>query len=625
LNLIKNSGGLRNLFNKIFTHIRTHGLRSFWAIFTRVIRGALPNSYSLNKQLHLESFLIRNDYQKWLAKYDGLFSSEQEMIKTKLANFQSKPLISIIMATYNSNPEWLKDAIESVRGQTYQNWELCIADDASSKLEVKACLTTYAEKDSRIKYILRSENGHISAATNSALELSTGEWAAFLDHDDVLEKNALYWVVEAINRKPNARLFYSDEDKLNGNNHRYDAYFKPDWNRDLFYSHNLICHLAVYYKPMIDAIGGCRAGYEGAQDYDLALRFIEQIEDEQVHHIPRILYHWRAHQLSTASSLNAKDYAEKAGLKSLTDHFQRLSKNVEVTCVTGGYRVHYLLPPNPPKVSVIIPTYNAEKLVRQCIESILQKTTYSNYEILLVDNNSDDESAIRYFSQIETKYGVKVIQDRRPFNYSAINNSAVNQASGDLILLLNNDIEVISPEWLSELVSFAIQPGVGAVGAKLLYPNNTIQHAGVITGIGGVAGHSHKHLDQKARGYFSRAQLISSFSAVTAACLVVKKEIFLAVGGLNEAQLAIAFNDVDLCLKIREAGYRNIFTPYAVLYHHESATRGLEDSPEKKLRFLKEINFMKAKWGDALVRDPAYSPNLTLDYEDFSFAWPPRV
>jgi GT2 family glycosyltransferase len=380
----------------------------------------------------------------------------------------------------------------------------------------------------------------------------------------------------------------------------------------------------VYKKSIIDQIGGFREGYEGSQDHDLALRFIEKIAPSQVQHIPRVLYHWRAHAQSTAQDSAAKPYAAIAGEKALTEHFARIGVNARSEYCGYGYRVRYALPAKPRLVSLIIPTRNAHRLVRQCIESIRNKTVYTNYEIILVDNGSDDPESLRYFDELTTQ-GVRVIRDDRPFNYSALNNAAVQQARGDLIGLINNDVEVIEPGWLCEMISHAERPEVGAVGAKLLYPNNTIQHAGVVIGLGGVAGHSHKYFEHDASGYFFRLKLTSAFSAVTAACLVIRKDVFQEVGGLDEDNLAVAFNDVDFCLKVREAGYRNIFTPYASLYHHESVSRGQDDTPEKRQRFSNELRYMKKKWGNTLLRDPAYSPNLTLDREDFALALTPRL
>jgi glycosyltransferase involved in cell wall biosynthesis len=567
----------------------------------------------------------RNDYAEWVRRYDTLTANTRATMRLRINTFDNKPLITVVMPTYNPKPEWLIEAIESVRKQIYPNWELCIADDASTDKSIRPILESYAREDSRIKVVFREKNGHISAASNSALDLAIGEWVALLDHDDLLTEHALFWMADAINQNPDVRLIYSDEDKIDDADRRLDPYFKCDWNVDLFYSHNLITHLGLYRADLLNAIGGFRVGLEGAQDYDLALRCIEHIETKQIHHIPRVLYHWRMHDQSTAQSANSKPYAMLAGERALNEHFQRQKINAQAEHIDYGYRVRYALPDSPPMVSLVIPTRNGLQLIRQCVESILKKTTYPNYEILIIDNGSDDPATIQYLNELQAEARVRVVRDDRPFNYSALNNAAVKLTRGEVVGLLNNDLEVISPDWLSEMVSIALQPGVGAVGARLWYPNSTLQHGGVILGIGGWAGHSHKGFQKGHPGYVGRASLISGFTAITGACLIVRKGLYEEAGGLNEADLQIACNDVDFCLRLREKGYRNVWTPYAELYHHESATRGYEDTPEKQARFAKEVQYMKQRWGDLLLHDPAYSPNLTLDQEDFSLAWPPRI
>lgn len=566
-----------------------------------------------------------NDYVAWIHRYDIMTGEICASMLEYINACARKPLISVVMPTYNSNPEWLIEAIESVLDQIYPHWELCIADDASTDEEVRKILKGYAKQDPRIKVVYRERNGHISAASNSALELATGEWIALLDHDDVLAEHALFWVVDAINRNPKLRLIYSDEDKIDEGGRRFDPYFKCDWNIDLFYSHNLITHLGVYDASLLHEIGGFRTGFEGAQDYDLALRCVEKIAAKQIHHIPRVLYHWRVHASSTAQSIDSKPYAMRAGEKALNEHFQRQGLHATAELVGIGFRARYALPQPLPLVSLIIPTRNGLHVLRQCIESILKKTSYRNYQVLIIDNGSDDAETLQYLKQIQADARVRVIRDDRPFNYSALNNAAVKLAEGELVGLLNNDLEVISPDWLSEMVSHALRPDVGAVGACLWYPNNTLQHGGVILGIGGCAGHSHKGFPKGHCGYVGRMVLISEFSAVTGACLLTRKKLYEHLGGLNESDLPVAFNDVDFCLRLKEAGYRNVWTPYAELYHHESATRGYEDTPEKQKRFLKEGAYLKRRWGNLLLNDPAYSPNLTLFRQDFSLAWPPRV
>lgn len=564
-------------------------------------------------------------YAEWIRRYDQIDAATRDAILERIADFRDPPLISVVMPVYNPGAEWLIDAIESVKNQLYPNWELCIADDLSTDPKIRPLLEQYANNDERIKVVFREKNGHVSAASNSALEVATGQWIALLDHDDLLAEHALYCVVDEILKHPSVRMIYSDEDKIDEAGTRCDPYFKCDWNPDLFYSQNMFSHLGVYYKPLVDKVGGFRVGFEGSQDYDLALRCIKQIDVSTIRHIPRVLYHWRIHAASTASGVDAKPYAMQAGERALNEHFarQRIAGTIEWN--GRGYRARYQLPPQLPLVSLIIPTRNGLHLIRQCIDSIVAKTTYANYEIIVVDNGSDDPEALAYFESIARDRRIRIQRDERPFNYSALNNVAVGQARGKFVGLINNDIEVIAPEWLSEMVALASQPGVGAVGAKLLYPNDTLQHGGVVLGMGGVAGHSHKHIPQPDYGYFGRTGLISAYSAVTGACLVIRKTIYEEVGGLDEKNLIVAFNDVDFCLRVREAGYRNVWTPYAELYHHESATRGSEDNLEKQARFLSEIKYMQKRWGDFLTNDPAYSPNLTLGHDDFGLAWPPRT
>lgn len=615
---IARQGGVAPVFNKARSLYQRDGLaglkRGLGMIEPKIDPGIGSGTYD------------RNDYAAWVAQYDTLDDARRAELADMVASLAQQPLISVVMPTYQPNPQWLREAVDSVRNQIYPNWELCIADDASPDPEVKATLNDLARTDSRIRVVYREQNGHISAASNSALAIASGQWVALLDHDDILPADALARVAECINQHPDAGVIYSDEDKINERGERLNPYFKPDWNPDLFLSQNMVSHLGVFRRNLIEAVGGFRLGLEGSQDYDLALRIIEQLAPRQIIHIPRVLYHWRVHSGSTALSADVKTYAQDAAVRALNEHLQRTGIDAKVELTMGTqYRIRYPLPATPLLVSLIIPTRNALTLVRQCIDSILAKTTYPNYEILLIDNASDDPEALAYFETLSQSDRVRVIRDDRPFNYSMLNNSAVQQAHGELIALINNDIEVITPNWLEEMVGIALQPGVGAVGACLWYPDDTLQHGGVIIGIGGCAGHAQKHLERGGPGYNGRGALIQSYSAITAACLLIKKDLYLKVGGLNEKYLTVAFNDVDFCLKLREAGYRNIWTPYAELYHHESATRGKEDTPEKQERAAREISYMQRRWKKVIAHDPAYSPNLTIHHEDFSLAWPPRV
>lgn len=569
----------------------------------------------------------RNDYVEWVRRYDTLTDEARSVIRTRITALAQAPVIAVLMPVYNPRPEWLMEAIESVRNQLYPHWELCIADDASTDPAIRPLLERYRREDNRIKVVFREQNGHISAASNSALEQVAAPWLALLDHDDLLAEHALFWVADAINRNPQARLFYSDEDKIDESGVRHAPYFKCDWNIDLFLSQNMISHLGVYQTGLVREINGFMVGMEGSQDYDLALRYIERLNPGSIFHIPRVLYHWRIHSSSTAQDRAAKPYAALAGEKALNAHFQRQGIKATAKLLDFAmYRAEYDLPNPAPKVSLIIPTRNGLNLIKTCVESILNKTIYPDYEVLIIDNGSDDPATLKYFEELMNQSRVRVIRDDRPFNYSALNNEAVRLAQGELVALVNNDIEVISPDWLAEMVSLAMQGGVGAVGARLWYPNDTLQHGGCILGLGGVANHSHKGLSRDEFGYFGRARVMQSFSAVTGACLVIKKSIYEQVGGLNERDLKVAFNDVDFCLRVKEAGYRNVWTPYAELYHHESATRGSHEvSAEKQAAFAREVAYMQQRWGGGLLQDPAYSPNLTLEYEDFSLAWPPRV
>ncbi|MDM8559330.1 glycosyltransferase [Candidatus Parabeggiatoa sp. HSG14] len=569
-----------------------------------------------------------SDYSRWLQNYDTLTKKVVKQMQQCMKEWNDLPFISIVMPTYNTEEKWLREVIESVIHQIYPNWELCIADDASTKPHVRHILEEYAKRDKRIKLQFRAENGHISAASNTALEMVNGEFIGFLDHDDKLAQHALFWMAQDILNYPDAMLWYSDEDKINKKGERCDPYFKSDWNPDLFLSHNLITHFAVYRTSLIQQIGGFREGYEGAQDYDLALRAIEQINPIQIRHIPRILYHWRIISGSTASGPDEKPYAIMAAQKAIKEHLERRNISAEVTespDVSGTIRVHYSLPLHLPLVSLIIPTHNGFELLHRCVESILNKTDYENFEILIINNNSDDATTLDYMQQLEADEKARIIDYSYPFNYADMNNMAVEQAQGEVIGLLNNDLEVINHEWLSEMVSHALRPEVGTVGAKLWYPNDTLQHGGVVIGICDSAGHAHKGLSRGDVGYLGRAALIQNFSAVTAACMVMRKANFLAVGGLDAENLSTAFNDVDLCLKMNEHNLRIVWTPYAELYHHESASRGYEDTPEKKARFEKERTFLKNRWPQFFMQDPAYSPNLTIEGQDFAFSWPPRV
>ena len=559
-----------------------------------------------NKKLDQEKL-----YEKWI------FQNEQNTLETIQLSYN--PLISIIVPTYNSDKKYLQKMLNSILAQTYKNWELCIADDTSTNTETIVILQEYEKNCKNIKVDYRKENGHISEASNSALDLVTGEYVIFLDHDDMLAPNALYEMVKKLNENKNLKLIYSDEDKIDENDNRYSPHFKSGWNPDMFYSQNYICHLTLLKTDLVKRIGGFRKGYEGSQDYDLLIRYVDVIKESEIDRIEKILYHWRAIEGSTAYGSGEKRYAHKAGLKALQDHFTNKYGNIKVEdgFLPNTYKVNYPLPNKTPLVSILIPTCDGYDILLKCIESIFKNTVYSNYEIIIIDNETQCKNTLDYFEKIKNNQKIKIIEYHQPFNYSAINNFGVKHSNGEIIALLNNDVEVISENWLTEMVSHAIRPEIGAVGAKLYYDNDTIQHAGVILGIGGVAGHSHKYFNKNDNGYFSRLKIIQNLSAVTGACLVVRKKLFEEVYGLNEENLKVAFNDVDFCLKLLEKGYKNLWTPFVELYHHESISRGQEDNPEKVARFNQEVEFMKDKWGVILQNDQYYNPNMTLIHEDF--------
>ena len=567
----------------------------------------------------------KNDYMKWVRRYDTLSADARAKLARRAAELQEAPLISVLMPTYNPHAAWLREAIEAVRSQIYPHWELCIADDASTSLEAVEVLKHYAQVDPRVKVVFRPENGHISAASNSALALASGTWLALMDHDDLLPAHALFWVADCVTRDRDARMVYSDEDKVDDRGRRFGPYFKPDWNLDLFRSQNMFSHLGVFATALVREVGGFRRGMEGSQDWDLALRCIERIEPRQVRHIPRVLYHWRVHGASTAQSMNAKPYAARAGESALNEHFARIGVRATAQYIGIGYRARYALPDALPLVSIIIPTRDALAMVRRCVSSILQKTSYARYEIMVMDSGSDDSATLDYFGSLAQQPNVRVLRHDRGFNASALYNAAVAAAHGELVALVEDDIEVVGPEWLSEMTSLALQPNVGAVGACLWYPDETLQHGGVVLGLRGIAANAHEGMPSGLIGYAGRAALIQSFSAVAGACMLVRKSAYLQVGGFDAANLPATFNDVDFCLRLREAGYRNVWTPYAELLHHGIARAG-EDADAQESECLAPASaYMKQRWAELLGADPAYNPNLSLDIEDFSYAWPPRV
>lgn len=536
------------------------------------------------------------------------------------------PVISVIVPVYNPPVEFLRRAIESVHEQIYPHWELCLANDASTDPEVREVLDQAAASDPRVKVVHRESNGHICASSNSALGLATGEWIALLDHDDELVPEALLAVAQTIGAEPRARLVYSDEDKLDGDGNRFFPFFKPPFDRRLLLGQNFVCHLLAAQRALVEQVGGFVEGYEGSQDHDLVLRMSEVLGDDEIVHIPRILYRWRAIEGSTSLAHEAKPYARHAAQAAVEDHMERVGLRGEVTRdTTYGYNRVRLAHPDPlPSVSIIIPTHNGADLVRQCVDSIRAGWDYPGREVIVVDNQSDEDESLQYMADLERLPGFRVLRFDEEFNFARLNNFAAERAEGELLVLLNNDTEVVSPDWLHEMAAWAVRPEVGTVGARLLYPDGTFQHGGVVLGVGGVASHEHTGLPGDSPGYMGRALLVHDVDGNTGACLMVRASLYHEINGMDE-RLAVAFNDVDFCLRVEEAGYANVWTPHATLIHHESKSRGLEDNDAKMARFKLEQGYMMWRWPDRIRADRHYNPNLTHENGTFDLALPPRI
>ena len=559
----------------------------------------------------------------WVRSFDTMDDGRRRAIAQRVARLDARPLVSVLLPVYNPPAILLRRAIDSVLSQIYEDWELCLADDASSNADVLRVLEEYAARDERIRIARRTENGHIVAASNSALALAGGRWVVALDHDDELTEHALAMAVLAAADHPSAGVVYSDEDKIDEDGRRFGPFFKPDFDPLRLLAQNYLCHMTMLRRDLVESAGGYREGTDGSQDWDLALRVTERLQPAEVIHVPHVLYHWRAHRVSTAFDLTSKPYAMRAGRQAVADHLERrgLAADTIMNAATGLVRVKWRLPDPAPKVSIIIPTRDGVYL-RSCIESIIRGTGYANYEIVVIDNGSVSKATLDFLRQSET--WLKVVRNERDFNYSALNNAGVLHCTGEVLCLLNDDCEIVHYDWLEEMVSQLLQDGVGAVGAKLLYGDGRVQHGGIVLGVGGVAGHAHRLDDRLSTGHFNRMLVPHSLSAVTAACTVVRRSAFEQVGGLNEVNLAVAFNDVDFCLRLGEAGWRIVWTPFAELMHLESVSRGPDDGPRAD-RFGREVAYMKKRWGDLLRQDPSYNPNLTLEHEDFGLAFPPRV
>ena len=585
---------------KGFLYLKHYGPKEFWVRLTE----------------RMEEQTV--DYAKWR---EGDFLTDKERQDQKKRKWKQPVKISVLVPAYRTPESYLRQMIESVQAQTYENWELCIADGSGKEESLEKIVSQYAAKDSRIRYQLLDKNEGISGNTNAAIRMASGEYLAFFDHDDLLAEDALYEAARAIEEQK-AELIYTDEDKVRADLSEYfQPHFKPDYNPDLLCANNYICHLVVVKKELADRVGGLRKEFDGAQDHDFLLRITERTD--RIVHIPKVLYHWRIHKASTADNPASKLYAYQAGQKAISEHLKRLGLEAEVSQTKdfGFYRVSYPVQ-GTPLVSIVIPNKDEKDTLKACLESIKEKTTYPSYEIVIVENNSQTSEIFEYYKEIDGKDGIRVVTWKESFNYSKINNFGFQYAEGDYVICLNNDITVITPSWIEEMLGYCQRPGTGIVGVRLYFPDDTIQHAGIIVGMGGCAGSLFVGMNRKRTGYMHKAALVQDLSAVTAACMMVKREAFEAAGGFEES-LAVAFNDVDFCLKVRRAGYLVVYNPYAELYHYESKTRGLEDSPEKQRRFQSEIEYMRCHWLDILKRgDPYYNRNFSL--KDCNYSIRPR-
>ena len=525
----------------------------------------------------LRRFLVQRGaasqyYRRWIQRYDVITPDIRSKLAADISAWPLQPLISVIMPSYNIDPKWMGPAIDSVRNQIYPHWQLCISDDASTLAGVRPLLERHAGQDRRIFVTFRNQNGHISENSNTALALATGDYVALMDADDLLSEDALFWVAREIVLHSDVDLLFSDEDKIDRRGKRFNPYFKSAWNPALMLSQNAFSHLGVYRRKLVNEIGGFRKGYEGSQDYDLVLRCAERTTVDRIRHIPRVLYHWRALPSSTAIQSSAKAYAWNAGRKAIAGHLQRSGVSAQINrALQSDYQIEYELPAPAPLVSIVVPTTLSNPITVKCLGSLLTKSSYQAFELLIVADPSDVAAAKRNlgFATILAHPRVQIIEyEDRPFNYSHVSNLGARRGHGDLLCFLNDDVEVMTPSWLERLAARAMLDDVGAVGPMLYYPNNSIQHAGVVLGVGGVADHAFRHRRRGYLGYFGRGALEQDYSCVTAACMVVKRQIFEAAGGFDET-LPVAFNDVDLCIKIRRTGARIIWTPRVEMYHYE--------------------------------------------------------
>ena len=554
-------------------------------------------------------------YGPW---YEAYIPDDTELEKQRKHKFSYSPLISVAVPAFRTPEVFLRQMIDSLLAQTYSNWELCIANGSPEDKKMQAVLDEYANKDSRIRVKILDHNLGIAGNTNAALEMIQGEYAGILDHDDLLAPNTLYEIARYLENNPDADGVYTDEDKVTTElDEHFQPHLKPDFNLDLLRSNNYICHFFVVRQSIIRKVGGFRQEFDGAQDHDFIFRCVE--EAGKIGHVPEILYHWRTHKASTADNPASKMYAFEAGRRAIEAHLERTGQKGIVTHTPdlGFFRVQYPVQGNP-MVTIIIPNKDEKESLEACLRSIREKTAYENYEILIIENNSVSEEIFAYYKEIEKDPKIRVLRWEKEFNYAAINNFGVTHAKGDSLLFLNNDVTVITPDWIEEKLGMCQREEVGAVGVKLLYPDNTIQHAGCVIGIGGIAGHMFVDMPANRTGYLHKASIIQDMSAVTAACMMMKRTAFEEAGGFTE-KLAVAFNDVDLCLKVRKSGRLIVYDPYVQLYHMESKTRGAEDSEAKVRRFQEEIEYMREHWIDILKNgDPYYNKNLSLTKWNYS-------
>ena len=584
----------------------------------RLLRYGGPRGLLLGESPYLEAEL----YREWAEGVDRLSAQDILNREKEIAQWADPPTFSILLPIYKTPLPFLRAAIQSVRDQIYPHWELCISDDCSNDPKLTKALEAL-QSDPKIKLHVRQTNGHISANSNSALGLATNDWVVLLDHDDQLSADALYELASAIRQHPAVKLLYSDEDKIDKAGRRSLPHFKPAFNLELLRSNNYICHITCAARQEILAVDGFTLGTEGAQDHDLVLKLCERLDRSQIHHIPKVLYHWRLHANSTSAGIGIKAYAIEAGRKAVSNHLERCGIAASVTGFRSGYqRVEYAIPGQAPSVSIVIPSRDNLCFLRRCLSSLRDKTTYLNYDVTVVDNGTTDEATLEYLASIEGQAWLTVLRDDGPFNFSRLNNLAVEQSASDFICMLNDDTEVLDGSWLSRMVSLACQKDVGAVGAKLLYEDDTVQHAGVFLGVGGVATHPFLGMDASSYGYNFRLGVSHEFPAVTGACLLVSREKYLEVDGLNEQLFAVAYNDVDFCLKLQSRGYRNVVCSDALLRHFESATRGSDETSEKAARLNIEALRLAGRWWHHVKADVMYNthlsqiePSFKQDYE----------